>query len=86
MQALNKQTITIARTRAAQHIIPLLAAQLLELIPTHVKIGEEIEALATTDPLYPILTSIPDLAVRIEVPRVLFRLSRWENLDYAKEV
>ena len=26
------------------------------------------------------------LSVRFEVSQVLFRLSRWENLEYAKEI
>lgn len=64
IDALQKQTVTVIGTRAAQVVIPHLAATLETLYAQRLEIEEQIEALVTEHPLYQVLTSMPGVGVR----------------------
>lgn len=64
MQALSEQTVVVPGTRSAATVLPRLARQLQTLQAQRAEIGEEIEQLAASHPLYPVLTSMPGIGVR----------------------
>jgi len=63
-QALTEQTVIVAGTSAASHVIPRLAEQLEALHRQRDEIADEVEAIVETHPLHPVLTSMPGVGVR----------------------
>ncbi len=62
--ALATQTVTVTGTNAASIVIPHLTATLEGLYKQRGDIEEQIEAVVTDHPLYPVLTSMPGVGVR----------------------
>jgi len=63
-QALTEQTVIVAGTSAAAHVIPRLAEQLKALHRQRDEIADEVEAIVETHPLHPVLTSMPGVGVK----------------------
>jgi transposase len=64
VDALRAQTVIVAGTDAAGLVLPHLAAQLRALHAQRSDIAAKVEALVAAHPLYPVLTSMPGIAVR----------------------
>ena len=64
VEALSKQTVTVAGTDAAGVVLPHLARQLIALHTQRADIAAQVEALVEPHPLYPVLTSMPGVGVR----------------------
>ena len=64
MDALNKQTVIVIGTDAAGLVILHLANQLIALHNQRKDIAEKVEAIVISHPLYPVLTSLPGVAIR----------------------
>ena len=64
VEALSKQTVTVAGTDAAGVVLPHLARQLIALHTQRADIAAQVEALVEAHPLYPVLTSMPGVGVR----------------------
>jgi len=62
--ALNEQTVVVAGTDAAGLVIPHLARQLISLHAQRADVATHLEAMVEAHPLYPVLTSMPGVAVR----------------------
>ena len=65
MQALSEQTVVVPGTASAALVLPRLCAQLQALHEQRAEICAEIEQRVAAHPLYPILTSMPGVGVRI---------------------
>ena len=63
-QALDKQSVTVVGTDAAGLVLPHLARQLIALNAQRVDVAREVEKIVADHPLYPVLTSMPGVAVR----------------------
>ena len=64
VEALSKQTVTVAGTDAAGVVLPHLARQLIALHTQRADIAAQVEALVEAHPLYPVLTSMPGIGVK----------------------
>ena len=64
VEALSKQTVTVAGTDAAGVVLPHLARQLIALHTQRADIAAQVEALVEAHPLYQVLTSMPGIGVR----------------------
>lgn len=64
LEALAEQTVVVAGTEAAGLVLPHLAAQLAEYHVSRADIADRIETIALRHPMYPLLTSLPGVAVR----------------------
>lgn len=64
MDALDEQTVVVVGTDAAGLVIPHLARQLISLHAQRVDVAMHLEAMVEAHPLYPVLTSMPGVAVR----------------------
>jgi len=64
MTALDEQTVTVPGTRAAELVIPKLAAQLAELLQQRATVAAQVEEILDAHPLAPVLTSMPGVGVR----------------------
>jgi len=66
MDALDEQTVVVVGTDAAGLVIPHLARQLISLHAQRVDVATHLhlETMVEAHPLYPVLTSIPGVAVR----------------------
>ena len=64
MQALSEQSVVVPGTASAAAVLPCLCAQLQVLRGQRSQIGDKIEQLAASHPLYPVLTSMPGVGVR----------------------
>lgn len=64
MDALDEQTAVVVGTDAAGLVIPHLARQLISLHAQRVDVAMHLEAMVEAHPLYPVLTSMPGVAVR----------------------
>ena len=64
MDALDEQTVVVVGTDAAGLVIPHLTQQLISLHAQRVDVAEHLEAMVEAHPLYPVLTSMPGVAVR----------------------
>jgi len=62
--ALNEQTVVVVGTDAAGLVIPHLARQLISLHAQRADVAAHLEAMVEAHPLYPVLTSMPGVAVR----------------------
>ena len=63
-KALHEQSVTVIGTNAAKIVLPHLVTQLGALYQQRADIETRIEELVATHPLYPVLTSMPGIAVR----------------------
>ncbi|MDR3084657.1 MAG: IS110 family transposase [Streptomyces sp.] len=63
-QALTEQTVTVPGTRAAELVLPQLAATLQGLLTQRADAAKQIEEMLDTHPLSKVLTSIPGIGVR----------------------
>ena len=63
-QALAEQTVVVPGTNAAVVVLPRLALQLITLRKQRDEVAMEVEQRVLTHPLYPVLTSMPGVAVR----------------------
>ncbi|GGL98865.1 IS110 family transposase [Glutamicibacter protophormiae] len=64
MDALDEQTVVVVGTDAAGLVIPHLARQLISLHAQRVDVATHLETMVEAHPLYPVLTSMPGVAVR----------------------
>ena len=64
LDALDEQTVVVVGTDAAGLVIPHLARQLISLHAQRADVATHLEAMVEAHPLYPVLTSIPGVAVR----------------------
>lgn len=64
IDALDEQTVVVVGTDAAGLVIPHLARQLISLHAQRVDVATHLEAMVEAHPLYPVLTSMPGVAVR----------------------
>ncbi|MGP5123169.1 IS110 family transposase [Glutamicibacter ardleyensis] len=64
MHALDEQTVVVVGTDAAGLVIPHLARQLISLHAQRADVATHLEAMVEAHPLYPVLTSMPGVAVR----------------------
>lgn len=64
VDALREQTVVVVGTDAAGLVLPHLARQLMELHRQRADVASKVEALVEAHPLYPVLTSMPGVAVR----------------------
>ncbi|GAB2900757.1 IS110 family RNA-guided transposase [Neomicrococcus lactis] len=64
MDALDEQTVVVVGTDAAGLVIPHLARQLISLHAQRVDVAMHLETMVEAHPLYPVLTSMPGVAVR----------------------
>ncbi|MFC8302297.1 IS110 family transposase [Specibacter sp. NPDC057265] len=64
IEALGAQTVTVVGTDAAGLVIPHLARQLISLHAQRVDVALHLEKMVEAHPLYPVLTSMPGVAVR----------------------
>jgi len=62
--ALTKQTVTVVGTEAAALVLPHLANQLISLHAQRADVAASVERIVEHHPLYPVLTSMPGVAVR----------------------
>lgn len=62
--ALDQQTVTVPGTKAAELVLPKLAAQLVNLLDQRTEVADQIEALLEAHPLSQVLTSMPGIGVR----------------------
>ena len=64
LDALDEQTVTVVGTEAAGLVIPHLARQLIALHAQRTDVASHLESMVQAHPLYPVLTSMPGVAVR----------------------
>lgn len=64
LDALDEQTVTVVGTEAAGLVIPHLARQLIALHAQRTDVASHLESMVEAHPLYPVLTSMPGVAVR----------------------
>jgi len=64
LDALDEQTVIVVGTDAAGLVIPHLARQLISLHAQRADVATHLEAMVEAHPLYPVLTSMPGVAVR----------------------
>ncbi|WP_190264510.1 IS110 family RNA-guided transposase [Glutamicibacter nicotianae] len=64
LEALDQQNVVVVGTDAAGLVIPHLARQLISLHAQRVDVAMHLEAMVEAHPLYPVLTSMPGVAVR----------------------
>ena len=64
LDALDEQTVVVVGTDAAGLVIPHLAHQMISLHAQRVDVATHLEAMVEAHPLYPVLTSMPGVAVR----------------------
>lgn len=64
LDALDEQTVVVVGTDAAGLVIPHLARQLISLHAQRADVATHLEAMVEAHPLYPVLTSMPGVAVR----------------------
>lgn len=64
MDALDEQSVIVVATDAAGLVIPHLAKQLISLHAQRVDVASHLESMVEAHPLYPVLTSMPRVAVR----------------------
>ena len=64
IDALAAQTVTVVGTEAAGLVIPHLARQLIALHAQRTDVASHLESMVEGHPLYPVLTSMPGVAVR----------------------
>lgn len=64
IDALAAQTVTVVGTDAAGLVIPHLAKQLISLHAQRLDVATHLEKMVEAHPLYPVLTSMPGIAVR----------------------
>ncbi|MGP5049827.1 IS110-like element ISAar2 family transposase, partial [Glutamicibacter ardleyensis] len=64
MDALDEQTVVVVGTDAAGLVLPHLARQMISLHAQRVDVATHLEAMVEAHPLYPVLTSMPGVAVR----------------------
>jgi transposase len=64
MEALDQQNVVVVGTDAAGLVIPHLARQMISLHAQRVDVATHLEAMVEAHPLYPVLTSMPGVAVR----------------------
>lgn len=64
LDAVAAQSVTVVGTDAAGLVIPHLATQLISLHAQRRDVAEHLEQLVADHPLYPVLTSMPGVAVR----------------------
>lgn len=64
IDALDEQTVVVVGTDAAGLVIPHLARQLISLHAQRADVATHLEAMVEAHPLYPVLTSMPGVAVR----------------------
>lgn len=62
--ALTEQTVMVPGTRAAEVILPRLAATLLGLLDQRAEAARQVEEMLNTHPLARVLTSMPGIGVR----------------------
>jgi len=64
LDAVDEQTAVVVGTEAAGLVIPHLARQLIALDAQRTDVATHLEAMGRAHPLYPVLTSMPGVAVR----------------------
>lgn len=64
IDALDEQTVVVVGTDASGLVIPHLARQLISLHAQRVDVATHLETMVEAHPLYPVLTSMPGVAVR----------------------
>lgn len=64
LAALATQTVTVAGAKAAETILPRLAASLRQVLDQRAEIGAEVQKALDNHPLGPVLTSMPGIGVR----------------------
>ena len=64
MDALGEQSVVVVGADAAGLVIPHMARQLISLQAQRVDVATHLEAMVEANPLYPVLTSMPGVAVR----------------------
>ncbi len=64
METLDQQTVVVIGTDAAGLVIPHLTHQLIALHNQRRDVAEKVEEIVVNHPLYPVLTSLPGVAVR----------------------
>lgn len=64
LRALHEQTVTVPGTRAAELVLPKLAATLRELLQQREQAAGQIEEMLDAHPLSTVLTSMPGIGVR----------------------
>ncbi|MBM7767739.1 IS110 family transposase [Glutamicibacter nicotianae] len=64
LEALDQQNVVVVGTDAAGLVLPHLARQLISLHAQRVDVATHLEAMVEAHPLYPVLTSMPGVAVR----------------------
>ncbi|MGP5700212.1 IS110-like element ISAar2 family transposase [Glutamicibacter arilaitensis] len=64
MDTLDEQTVVVVGTDAAGLVLPHLARQMISLHAQRVDVATHLEAMVEAHPLYPVLTSMPGVAVR----------------------
>ena len=64
LEALDQQSVVVVGTDAAGLVIPHLARQLISLHAQRADVATHLEAMVEAHPLYPVLTSMPGVAVR----------------------
>jgi len=64
LEALDQQNVVVVGTDAAGLVIPHLARQLISLHAQRVDVAMHLEAMVEAHPPYPVLTSMPGVAVR----------------------
>jgi transposase len=62
--ALNQQTVTVPGARAAELVLPKLAATLTQLLDDRRQAAARVEEMLDAHPLAPVLTSMPGVGVR----------------------
>ncbi|MGF7137578.1 transposase [Paraburkholderia sp. EB58] len=64
VQALSEQAVVVPGTQAATIVMPRLAQQLASLRKQRDEVASEVERLVHAHPLWPVLTSMPEVGVR----------------------
>ena len=64
LDALDEQSVIVVGTDAVGLVIPHLARQMISLHAQRVDVATHLEAMVEAHPLYPVLTSMPGVAVR----------------------
>lgn len=85
VQALSEQAVTVPGTQAATIVMPRLAQQLAALRKQRDEVAAEVERLVLAHPLWPVLTSMPEVGVRTAA-RLLTEVAHkalYERLPFA---
>lgn len=64
LTALDAQTVIVPGTRAAELVLPKLAAQLADLLQLRATVAAQVEEMLDAHPLSLVLTSMPGVGVR----------------------